>query len=307
MRPKFPLTLLLFAAISNPALADVPQRQLLFTSNRTGDSEIFLINEDGTNAKNLTNNPADDAAPAWSPDGKKIAFQSNREGAIALYVMDADGGNVKRLTSDAVFDCLPAWSPDGTKIAWVRSLRPGNNEIFVMAADGTGQRNLSNRPGRDNNPAWSPDGRYIAFTSGPLTDRALCVMNAEGNDRRTLMINSVESYPAFSPDGKTIAYTTFGSAKDNYEIYACDVDGNNPRQLTNLGSMNSLPSWSPDGKQITFQHHEILQSQLSVLPPADLYMMDADGSNPRVIVSGEAHTRVRNTPFGGGRPAWKPK
>lgn len=110
-----------------------------------------MINADGSDAKNLTENQGQNTYPAWSRDGKKIAFTSTRDGSSAIYVMDADGKNVKQLTNGESEDRAPAWSPDGKKIAFCRHL--GNNwEIFVMDADGSNQVNLTDDPARDADP-----------------------------------------------------------------------------------------------------------------------------------------------------------
>ena len=90
-----------------------PTNLIAFNSYRDGNWEIYLMNTNGTNQKNLTNNSTgDDLFPAWSPDGSKIAFQSNRDGAYEVYVMNADGTGQTRLTlNTGDTDGQPAWSP----------------------------------------------------------------------------------------------------------------------------------------------------------------------------------------------------
>ena len=88
--------------------------QIVFTSNRDGDWDIYVMDADGGNVRQLTDHPASDGSPDWSPDGSRIAFDSTRDGDWDIYVMDADGGNVRQLTDDPAFsrsDGYPAWSP----------------------------------------------------------------------------------------------------------------------------------------------------------------------------------------------------
>ena len=147
-RPIFLLSsaaavLLSAASVAEQDVRATEGQKLLFASNRTGNYEIFQMNSDGTEAMNLTNNPAEDSAPAWSPNAKKIAFVSDRGINRNIYVMDADGSNVKQLTHEGE-DYEPAWSPDGKKIAFRRQPSRQLREIFVMDADGSNQVNLTN-------------------------------------------------------------------------------------------------------------------------------------------------------------------
>lgn len=149
------------------------------------DSDIYLINADGTDLVNLTGHlGTDDTAPAWSPDGGRIAFASGGD----LFVIDVDGTNLTRLTQDPERDDDPAWSPDAARIAFICE-REGNWEICVMNADGTGLLQLTNDPASDYGPVWSPDGAKIAFTRRYTTmfyysniHTTVFFMNPDGSD-----------------------------------------------------------------------------------------------------------------------------
>ena len=105
-------------------------------------SDIYVMNADGSGTRKLTHNALQNAEPAWSPDGRKIAFRSTRNGNRDIYVMNADGSGKRNLTRNAAWDSRPSWSPDGRKIAFV-SDRDGRLEAHVMNADGSGQRSLA--------------------------------------------------------------------------------------------------------------------------------------------------------------------
>jgi TolB protein len=182
----------LFALLISLVLASASQAQLdntkiAFVSNRDGNSDIYLMNPDGTNPVNITNHPAYDGQPSWSPDGKKIAFVSDRDGNQEIYVMNAcDGTNQVRLTfSSPLMAYDPDWSPDGTKIVFTLGDQDDNQQIYVMNADGTGAHDISLPPGViDFRPSWSPDGTQIAFQSYP--PNAVWKMNADGTNRISL-------------------------------------------------------------------------------------------------------------------------
>jgi len=108
---------------STPAEGTFPglNGKIAFASRRDGNDNIYVMNADGTKQTQLTNDPAADYGPAWSPDGSKIAFFSDRDGDFEVYVMDADAkesGVVQLTHNDTFRDDDPVWSPDGSQICF---------------------------------------------------------------------------------------------------------------------------------------------------------------------------------------------
>src|SRR5205823_4004839 len=114
-----------------------------------GNTEIYVMNADGTGPTNLTNNPASDGDPAWSPAGNKIAFMTVRNGPDReIYTMNADGTGQTKLADGGV-DTTLSWSPDGRKIAFNTPYSGEPHAIYTMNADGTNLTNLSGAPAQD--------------------------------------------------------------------------------------------------------------------------------------------------------------
>ena len=112
--------------------------------NSDRDSEIWVINTDGSGRRQLTNNNAEDSNPDWGPDGRRIAFQSNRDGNYEIYLINSDGSGLKRLTNHPGDDTFPRWSPDGEWIAFI-SDRSGGRKVRIMAADGSFEPEFSSK------------------------------------------------------------------------------------------------------------------------------------------------------------------
>ena len=228
-------------------------RQIAFVSDRDGNFEIYLMNADGSSQTRLTNNPATDFQPAWSPDGKKIAFTSMAE----VYVMNADGSSPTRLTySSPDWDSASqaAWSPDGSKIALTRAssdyycdpdgLCSGGYSTLVISvinADGTGIHDLASGSGA----AWSPDGTRIAFRG----DGGINVLNADGSGGRHVIAAIGGQHLAWSPDAAKIAFdgATYTSplSAPQWDIYILNADGSGTVRLTQGSGNNYFPAWRP--------------------------------------------------------------
>jgi Tol biopolymer transport system component len=251
-----------------------------------GGHDIAVMNSDGTNAKELTDQLNTEAGdylePTWSPDGKKIAFSRAEDGPSRdydIWVMNPDGSGQKNLTNTPNNrENEPAWSPDGLQIAYTSECDRGFGQcVYKMFANGLGQTNLTNpdddiqcpdgsgRPiyGASEDPSWSPDGSQIAF-EGPIscndasTGQSACcgsniwVMNSsDGSEKKDLIQDdsTMDLDPSWSPDGSKIVFTSSRSDPvfGYREIYTMDAEGEEPLSgLKRLTFRNGVDDTNPD-------------------------------------------------------------
>lgn len=283
-----------------------------FASNRSGNFDIYVMDTNGENLRNLTNHPARDLEPAWSPDGRFLAYASNRDGDLQIYIMDTRTGENRRLTDRDADEWAPAWSPDGKWIAFVS----GSDEIippvkfkitshiYRIDANGANLVQLTDQ-GKNLRPAWSPDSKQIAFVSyhRGADRKGLYIMDADGrqvrrvNDQKVQALKGIfQSECAWSPDGKQIAFSIVIPRNDRMHLCLIDIDGKNFRQLTQGGPILKpviegkpiiagkppptfpfpeirQPAWSSDGKQIAYTYSTNFFT-------ADIHVIDAEGNGP---------------------------
>jgi TolB protein len=252
----FLLALLALPSSAAAVVAGSPGR-IAFTSARDGNFEIYTAWPDGSEPARLTDNPADDQSPAFSPDASRVAFTSFRDGAEAIYVMNADGSNQTRVSPElgSAQDSVPAWSPDGTQLVFA-STRPVGDAwaIWTMNADGTNLHRVTQDFGYA--PSWSPDGTQIAYT-GP--GEATYVVNADGWDPHRITFSGLpEGDAAWSPSGRQLViarYRADWQTSNARELFVVDWLGSWEVQLTSGGFFDANPSWAPDGSRIVFQRH----------------------------------------------------
>lgn len=274
---------------------------IAFQSTRAGNAEIYVMKADGSGVTRLTNNPANDGQPAWSPSGAKIAFVSDRAGNSEIYVMNANGSGVTRITHNAAVDKAPAWSPDGSKIVFV-SNRVGHDEIYVMNANGSGVTRLTNNlPIQGCNipctrfeeaPTWSPDGSKIAFAhKASIFGFAIRIMNPNGTGGTQLAVAAGLPAPtklAWSPNGTRIAFDRRFGSSDDREVVAVNANGTSLTQLTNNTATDAYPTWSPNGTALAFESDRD--------GDFELYAMNANGTG----VTQLTHNAVFD-----GEPGWR--
>lgn len=242
-----------------------PGGSIVFARRHNGHSDIYALTIGQPELIRLTNDPAEDRDPAWSPDGRRIAFASNRGRNWDIYVLDLQEGTLLRLTDHPAFDAGPAWSPDGQFIVF-ESYRSGNLDLFIVKADGTGQPiRLTEHPAPDFSPVWSPGGRHIAFTSWRSGNKDIYIMSldAVSDTNATNITNSPDKHednPAFSPDGSFISFDDNSPGFDR--VSAIPLNDYRPAGDPITLGQGKQAVWSPSGRDILYIHQQANESFL---------------------------------------------
>ena len=234
---------------------------VVFAAGTGTSTEIYSINPDSTDLKQLTNTGTLKFDPTFSPDGSKIAFVSSIPYHYEIFTMDSDGSNQLKVTFTSDRNRNPAWSPDGTKIAFTR-----NEIINVINEDGSGLISLNVMANQADKLVWSPDGTKIAY----ILHTELHIVNTDGTDQLRLF-DDIDY--AFSP-GFSAVFTKnsmqiyfIGS---NKQLYSINIDGSG---LENIGSQISgfgEFQISPNLNKIAFV------DRVGVF--FEIYLMNLDGS-----------------------------
>jgi Tol biopolymer transport system component len=218
-------------------------RLIAFTSNQDGNLDIYTMHPDGSGLTNLTNNPAQDVSPVWSPDGKRIAFESDRSGSTQIYLMDADGSNMVQLTNDESNHALGAkvgdrtnpWSSDGSQLI-ISQWTPGEDHfmLFTMNVDGGNKAPLTENSGIYLGPIWSPVGQqitYVSFEEQTGINR-LYRVNANGSNLNEITktlhqnerLSNLNHY--WSLNGQAVTFIASNERNGQWTVYETSLDGN---------------------------------------------------------------------------------
>jgi TolB protein len=171
--------------------------KLAFVSNRDGNSEIYVMNADGSNQRRVTTHPTIDVTPTWSPTGNQLAFTSDRSGTPQIYIVGVDGTGLQRITSESYCD-RPTWSPAPyNEIAYASRTGPGYDIKIYDVAGGT-IRQLTSGEGSNESPAFAPNGRHLAFTSTRAGRAQIFTIARDGKGVRQITREGNNRYPHWS-------------------------------------------------------------------------------------------------------------
>jgi len=301
---SYPVVVTVFDAGGATATAQItagvsaPSGELAFISTRSGKSEIWVMHADGSGQTQLTFNSAGQFyAPAWSPDGTRLAAGAlviGRRSPLlkaavlvpsdllftvsepGIWVLNADGSGLSRLAVvQKPAQATPAWSRDGRRIAYVD---PGPApDIFGVPTTGVQFPVMLTNSKSNITPDWSPKGDTIAFASrrsGPVNQ--IWRMDPDGNHEAPLFSDGrSNTSPAYSPDSARIAYAG-AFPNDFFHVFVANANGSGQRMLTPTVGVD--PTWSPDATKIAF-------TALDASGNGQIHVINADGTGEHAITT----------------------
>ena len=242
--------------------------ELVFASTRHADrADLYRQRVGSPSVTQLTADPADDAFPAYSRDGRRIAFASNRAGTWDIYTMTPEGKDVTQVTNSAAHDLHPTFSPDGRTICFSRyGGRSGRWELWTVGLDG-GELKMV---GFGLFPDWSPrpDKDVIAYQRARQRGTrwfSLWTLELRGGEplaptEVAVSTNAAIVAPSWSPDGTELAFATViepggmagagaeAAVGGQQDVWVVDADGSGRRRLTDGIGTNATPHWADDGR-----------------------------------------------------------
>jgi TolB protein len=252
--------------------------KIAFSSDRTGNREVWMMDYDGYNQRQITVSKNINLSPDLSPDGKRIAYSTYAatenivSQVIILYSIYT--GDKKTLFTKGSLNSAPAWSPDGRRIAFASNFEK-YTDIYAINTDGTGLRKLTFGRSIDTSPAWNPKSGQIAFTSDRSGNPMIYVMNEDGtNEQRITYVGEYNESAAWSPDGSKLAYVSRSGAI--FDIYVVmDMATGKVRRLTQNDLSNENPVWAPDSRHMAFASNRTGRYQI--------WSMSVDGTKLRQL------------------------
>ncbi len=229
--------------------------KIVYVTKVGDNSDIWLMNADGTANKQLTADAYLEGKPVFSPDGRYIVFTASRSGKADIWRMDADGNNPKQLTSDGNLNVGAVSSPDSSTVVYM-SLRAGKWTLWKMPIDGGAPVQLTDFVALF--PTISPDGKFIACLAPVQANKPrLAILSIEGGPPIKIfdMPFDVAGYAGlkWTSDGRAVTYVDRNLSSST--LWSQSLEGGPPRKITSFKEHQILAfDWSQDGKQLVMSY-----------------------------------------------------
>ncbi len=206
------------------------------------DTDICLVNADGSGFQNLNKSNTKESEPHWFPDGNKILFTSDIGGVPSLFTIKPDGTDLADFSKTTHIESGASFSPDGSLIV-MQSQRDGMWNIFTIKPDGSSPTNIARDPSPEYGPVWSPDSQYVVFRSLRENADDLYIVKRDGTGlkRLTNSPSGAESAYSFSADSQYVLFTQDNNGQG--DVYMVKIDGTGLTDLTSNPAMDSGGQW----------------------------------------------------------------
>ena len=302
--------LALYGLKQGPAILLKPpsEQRIAFISDRGGNPDIWTMKTDGSDARQVTNDAADDQSPSWSPDVKQLVSVSDRrDQTYQLFVAAWDGRYVRCITSSGATKDVPVWSADGKEITFISGGKAcgikttgGREEQYLPPTGTPGMAFMENI--RYVFGAWSPSNDYLFYVQETdqgkevyAAEKSVIMSFGEQGNKPIPIVLAHNVHVAVAPKGAKIAVSYTGRNEDNGIVVAdiAQVRGRGVYKSSDSKHTPGKVAWSPDGSEIAFEVWTLEDGTANI--PVGIYVVNTSGGKPRLILKGDAR-----------EPTWSP-